>query len=76
MHFLMFYYNLWNIKKIVGNDRFLLVTSVYHMPRSMALLEKHKMHPIPASTDYLVKQRQGIRPDFSPLTIWNKSRQI
>ena len=53
------------IQKIVGNDRFVLVTSASHMPRSIALFKKHGMNPIPAPTDYLVKERQGgISPDM------------
>jgi uncharacterized SAM-binding protein YcdF (DUF218 family) len=50
------------IKNIVGNDRFVLVTSASHMPRSMALFKKLGMQPIPAPTDYWVKERQGISP--------------
>ena len=47
------------IQKIVGNDRFVLVTSASHMPRSMALFQKLGMKPIPAPTDHGVKSRQG-----------------
>jgi len=55
------------VKKIVGSDRFILVTSATHMPRAMALFEKHDMYPTPASTDYLVKKKEGISPgDFFP----------
>ena len=50
------------IKKIVGNDRFVLVTSASHMSRSMALFEKLGMQPIPAPTNYWVKKRQRISP--------------
>ena len=50
------------IQEIVGNDRFVLVTSAYHMPRSMALFEKRGMHPIPAPTEYLAKESQKIDP--------------
>ncbi len=49
------------IKKMVGDDRFVLVTSASHMPRSMALFKKQGMEPIPAPTDHLVKERQGAR---------------
>ena len=47
------------IQKIVENERFVLVTSASHMPRSIALFKKHGMNPIPAPTDYLIKERQG-----------------
>ncbi|MDO9565811.1 MAG: envelope biogenesis factor ElyC [Candidatus Desulfaltia sp.] len=48
------------IYKIVGDERFILVTSASHMPRSMALFQKLGMKPIPAPTNYVVKERQGI----------------
>jgi len=50
------------IHKIVGNNRFVLVTSASHMPRSMALFEKRGMHPIPAPIGHKVKERQKITP--------------
>lgn len=50
------------IQKIVGSERFFLVTSAYHMPRSMALFRKQGMNPIPAPTDHWVKERQKIEP--------------
>ncbi len=50
------------IQKIVGKDRFVLLTSASHMPRSMVLFKKCGMHPIPAPTDYFVKKRQRVSP--------------
>ena len=50
------------IRKIVGNNRFVLVTSASHMPRSMALFEKRGMRPIPAPIGHKVKERQNITP--------------
>lgn len=47
------------IQKIVRNDPFVLVTSASHMLRSIALFRKLGMQPIPAPTDYGVKERQG-----------------
>lgn len=44
------------IKTIVNNDRFFLVTSASHMPRSMALFLKLGMRPIPAPTNHQVKK--------------------
>lgn len=44
------------IKPIVRNQRFILVTSASHMPRSMALFRKLGMNPVPAPTGHLVKQ--------------------
>ncbi len=50
------------IHEIVGDERFILVTSAAHMPRSMALFQKLGMSPIPAPTDYWVTKRHGIGP--------------
>ncbi|MBW2062166.1 MAG: YdcF family protein [Deltaproteobacteria bacterium] len=44
------------IKKLIKNDRLILVTSASHMPRSMALFKKTGLRPIPAPTDHLVKK--------------------
>jgi len=56
------------VKKIVGKDRFVLVTSASHMPRAMALFLAQGMKPIPAPTDYMIIEREGgLRPgDFFP----------
>ena len=50
------------IKEIVGRERFFLVTSASHMARSMALFQKSGMHPIPAPTEYLIKERKKNNP--------------
>ena len=50
------------IKPIVGNEEFILVTSAAHMPRSMALFKKLGMQPIPAPTNHLTYESQGINP--------------
>jgi uncharacterized SAM-binding protein YcdF (DUF218 family) len=51
------------IQQIVGRERFVLVTSASHMPRSMALFKKLDMNPFPAPTDYLVKKSQEMNPN-------------
>ena len=57
------------IQKIVGGDRFVLVTSAAHMPRSVPLFEKLGMKPIPAPTAHQVKDRQAMSPGmFFPST--------
>lgn len=55
------------ISSIVGQDSFVLVTSAYHMPRSVALLKKIGLTPIPAPTNHSIFNRQSIQPsDFYP----------
>ncbi len=41
------------IQGMVKTDRFILVTSAFHMPRAMLLFQHRGMDPIPAPTDYL-----------------------
>ncbi len=50
------------IRPMVGKDRFVLVTSAYHMPRSMALFTARGMQPIPAPTCYYSHDRNGLSP--------------
>jgi len=50
------------IKTIVNNDKFFLVTSASHMPRSMAMFKKLGMHPIPAPTGHEVKDKKYFNP--------------
>jgi uncharacterized SAM-binding protein YcdF (DUF218 family) len=47
------------IQEMIGKDAFALVTSASHMPRAMGLFRKLGMHPIPAPTDYGVKESTG-----------------
>ena len=57
------------IHEIVGDEKLILVTSASHMPRSMALFRKRGMNPIPAPTDYWIKESQGLVPGaFFPST--------
>ncbi|MFX0203872.1 MAG: ElyC/SanA/YdcF family protein, partial [Candidatus Hodarchaeota archaeon] len=44
------------VKSIIGEERHILVTSASHMPRAAAMFKKLGMRPIPAPTDYAVKQ--------------------
>ena len=50
--------------EVIGKDRFILVTSAVHMPRSIALFERLGMRPIPAPTDHRVKKIPEGRPDM------------
>jgi uncharacterized SAM-binding protein YcdF (DUF218 family) len=55
------------VLKIIGRERFVMVTSATHMPRSMMLFEAKGMRPIPAPAGHLAKERQGLGPgDFFP----------
>ena len=60
------------VKKFIGMDQFILVTSAVHMPRAMALFRKHGMYPIPAPTNYKAIQKEGFNftglfPSANPL---------
>jgi len=55
------------ISALVGRDRFILVTSAVHIPRSMANFRRYGMHPIAAPTDYLAVKKPRLQPaDFFP----------
>ncbi len=41
-----------NVKKIIGDAPFVLVTSAVHMPRAVKLFQKQGLAPIPAPTDF------------------------
>jgi uncharacterized SAM-binding protein YcdF (DUF218 family) len=40
------------VAHIVGDRPFILVTSAYHMPRAMGLMERTGLHPIPGPAGY------------------------
>jgi uncharacterized SAM-binding protein YcdF (DUF218 family) len=50
------------VAKIIGRERFILVTSASHMPRSMALFKKRGLQPVAAPTGFLALQPQGSDP--------------
>ena len=50
------------VRELVREDKFILVTSATHMPRSMALFRNQGMEPIPAPAGHIVKKRQGLSP--------------
>ncbi len=50
------------ISRSVGHNRFILVTSAIHMPRSIALFRKFGMDPIPAPTDYIIVKQSRFHP--------------
>jgi uncharacterized SAM-binding protein YcdF (DUF218 family) len=46
------------VANLIGDTRFVLVTSAYHMPRAVELMRRAGLHPIPAPTG----QRVGAQP--------------
>jgi uncharacterized SAM-binding protein YcdF (DUF218 family) len=50
-----------NLRPVVGEEEFLLVTSASHMPRSLALFEKAGTKPAPAPAHFTA-QRGGLSP--------------
>ena len=67
------------VKNIVGAERFVIVTSAAHMPRVIALFKKQGLTPIPAPTDFSIKNWEGISPGaFFPhaVELWKSERII
>jgi len=58
--------NIRNVKEIVKEKPFLLVTSAYHMERSIREFEKVGANPIPAPTDFKKKTEKYTLIDFFP----------
>jgi uncharacterized SAM-binding protein YcdF (DUF218 family) len=59
------------IAKMIGREKFFLVTSAAHMPRSMALFRRRGLQPIPAPADFQVKNTRSFDPGrFSP-SVWS-----
>lgn len=40
------------LKKMLGGERFLLITSAYHLPRTMMVFKKADLNAVPVPTDY------------------------
>lgn len=49
------------LKEILKGQKFILVTSARHMPRSVALFQKAGLDPIPAPTGHLVDSEENLR---------------
>lgn len=60
-----------HVRKMVKEDRIILVTSAIHMPRSMALFRKAGFDPVPAPTNFRVKK--GV---FSPQDLFPNSQNL
>jgi uncharacterized SAM-binding protein YcdF (DUF218 family) len=50
------------VAKMIGGEKFILVTSAAHMPRSMALFRRRGLQPIPAPADFRTKNIQSSDP--------------
>jgi uncharacterized SAM-binding protein YcdF (DUF218 family) len=50
------------IKALVGEKKFLLITSAAHMPRSLAFFHKQGLQPLPYPVDYQVKENPQRHP--------------
>jgi len=60
------------IKPMVGTEPFVLVTSAYHMPRSMALFKGLGMRPIPAPTGHYAVNTEN----YSPMSFFPRADRI
>jgi len=54
-----------NIKELLGKEPLFLVTSAYHLPRSVETFEKAGLNPVPAPADFKVEGQYNIL-DFFP----------
>jgi len=48
------------IKELLKDERFILITSAYHMPRAMKIFENQGLYPLAAPTDFLIKDSDKI----------------
>ncbi len=58
--------NVRNVKGKVGEEPFFLITSAYHMNRSLREFEKLGLNPVPAPTDFKRRGRPYGLTDFIP----------
>ena len=54
------------LRALVGQERFVVVTSATHLPRAMAMFKKAGMNPIPAPTEYLAIPEASRMVDWIP----------
>lgn len=69
--------NAKSAKQFVGEEPFFLVTSAYHMPRSLLTFKKLDMEPIPAPCDFKKEKRSNFL-DFlpDPANLLNSDRAL
>lgn len=51
------------LSPLLGREEFVLVTSALHMPRAMQIFRDRGMNPLPAPTDYLIKNNTAGSPE-------------
>jgi uncharacterized SAM-binding protein YcdF (DUF218 family) len=59
------------IAKMIGREKFFLVNSAAHMPRSMALFRRRGLEPIPAPADFQVKNTRSFDPGRFFPSVWS-----
>jgi len=59
------YQSAKEIKKIIGDESFILITSAYHLPRSVYIFRKMGLDPIPVPADFKAEENYNIL-DFFP----------
>jgi len=59
------YQSAQEIKKIIGDESFILITSAYHLPRSVYIFRKMGLDPIPVPADFRAEGNYNIL-DFFP----------
>jgi len=59
------------IAKMIGREKFILVTSAVHMPRAMALFKRRGLQPNPAPTDFRAPYTKSFGPDRFFPGVWS-----
>lgn len=55
-----------NLSSLLGKENFALVTSAYHMPRSLYIFRAHGISPFPALADFQTKDLSFDLASFVP----------
>jgi uncharacterized SAM-binding protein YcdF (DUF218 family) len=61
------------LKNLIGITPFILVTSAYHLPRSMLMFQSQGLNPIPAPTDFQVADTDSLT-SIPSITQLNKTQ--